>query len=118
MESSKRGCDLGICVLKRWPFQKHIAIVSCDLRTSLGARACVQVLCVQKTRRFAFAFLSPLRIKHTQFGNFAPSHRGNDQQYRNKHNQIRTLSLGMTALWTYASRPVQIQIRVGLELTD
>ena len=29
-------------------------------QTSLGARACVQVLCVQKMRRFAFAFLSPL----------------------------------------------------------
>ena len=36
-----------------------------DFQTSLGARACVQVLCVQKTRRFAFAFLSPLRLAAT-----------------------------------------------------
>ena len=34
----------------------------CDLKTSLGARACVQVLCVQEMRRFAFAFLSPLSL--------------------------------------------------------
>ena len=29
----------------------------------------------------------------------APSHRGNDQTYLNKHTQMCTLSLGMTALW-------------------
>ena len=46
---------------KTLAFKKSIAIAFCDLWTSLGARACVQVLCVQKTRRFAFAFLSPLR---------------------------------------------------------
>ena len=46
---------------KTLAFKKRIAILSCDLEASLGARACVQVLCVQKTRRFAFAFLSPLR---------------------------------------------------------
>ena len=45
---------------KTLAFKKRIAIVFCVLKTSLGARACVQVLCVQKTRRFAFAFLSPL----------------------------------------------------------
>ena len=45
---------------KTLAFKKRIAIVSCDLGVSLGARACVQVLCVQKTQRFAFAFLSPL----------------------------------------------------------
>ena len=46
---------------KTLAFKKRIAIVFfCDLKTSLGARACVQVLCVRKTRRFAFAFLSPL----------------------------------------------------------
>ena len=47
---------------KTLAFKKRIAIISCDLGASLGARACVQVLCVQKTQRFAFAFLSPLRI--------------------------------------------------------
>ena len=47
---------------KTLAFKKRIAIVFCDLKTSLGARACVQVLCVQKTRRFAFAFLSPLKL--------------------------------------------------------
>ena len=45
---------------KTLAFKKRIAIVFCDLKTSLGARACVQVLCVQKTRRLAFAFLNPL----------------------------------------------------------
>ena len=45
---------------KTLAFKKRIAIVFCDLKASLGARACVQVLCVQKTRRSAFAFLSPL----------------------------------------------------------
>ena len=45
---------------KTLAFKKRIVIIFCDLKTSLGARACVQVLCVQKTRRFAFAFLSPL----------------------------------------------------------
>ena len=45
---------------KTLAFGKRIAIIFCDLEASLGARACVQVLCVQKTRRFAFAFLSPL----------------------------------------------------------
>ena len=48
---------------KTLAFKKRIAIVFafCDLKSSLGARACVQVACVQKTRRFAFAFLNPLR---------------------------------------------------------
>ena len=45
---------------KTLAFKKRIAIISCVLEASLGARACVQVLCVQKPRRFAFAFLSPL----------------------------------------------------------
>ena len=39
MESPKRGCDLGTCVLKRNAFKKRIAIVFCDLKTSLGARS-------------------------------------------------------------------------------
>ena len=56
MESPKRGCDLGTCMVKRWR-----AIISCVLEASLRARACVHVLCAQKMRRFAFAFLSPLR---------------------------------------------------------
>ena len=42
--------------------QKRIAIIFCDLKTSLGARACVQVTCVQKTRRFVLAFLNLLRF--------------------------------------------------------
>ena len=41
-------------------FKTRIAIISCVLEASLGARACDQVLCIQKTQRFAFAFLSPL----------------------------------------------------------
>ena len=45
---------------KTLAFKKRIAITSCDLEASLGARDCVQVPCVQKTQRFAFAFLSPL----------------------------------------------------------
>ena len=36
--------------------------------------------------------------------------------YRNKHTQICTLSLGMTALWPYSNRAVQI--RVGFELAE
>ena len=51
---------------KTLAFKKRNAIAFCDLKTSLGARACVQVLCVQKTRRFAFAFLSPLSFCTTQ----------------------------------------------------
>ena len=64
MESRKRGCDLGPCRGKNASVQKRIAIVfsNCDLKTSLGARACVWVACVQKARRFAFAFLNPLRL--------------------------------------------------------
>ena len=33
---------------KTLAFNKHIAIISCVLEASLGARACVQVLCIQK----------------------------------------------------------------------
>ena len=57
MESLQSGYDLGTCVVKH--VQKRIAIMLCDLEASLGARACVQVLCVQKTQCFAFALLSP-----------------------------------------------------------
>ena len=46
---------------KTLAFKKRIVIISCVLEASLGARVCVQALCVQKTRHFAFAFLSPLR---------------------------------------------------------
>ena len=44
MESPKRGCDLGPCVVKRERSKKRIAIIFCDLKTFLGAstaRACV-----------------------------------------------------------------------------
>ena len=34
--------------------------MSCDLGASLAASTCVQALCVQQLRRFAFALLSPL----------------------------------------------------------
>ena len=61
MESPKRGLRFRDLRSKTLAFKKRIAIAFCDLKTSLGARACVRVLCVQKTRRFAFAFLSPLR---------------------------------------------------------
>ena len=44
---------------KTLAFKERIAIIFCVLEVSLGARACVRVLCVHKTRRFAFAFLSP-----------------------------------------------------------
>ena len=48
---------------KTLALKKRIAIISCDLEASLGARTCVQVPCVQKSRRFAFAFfLSPLSV--------------------------------------------------------
>ena len=50
---------------KTLAFKRRIAMISCVLEASLGARACVQVLCVQKTRRFAFAFLNPLRYRLT-----------------------------------------------------
>ena len=45
---------------KTLAFTRRIAIIFCDLKTSLGARACVYGACVQKTRRCAFAFLNPL----------------------------------------------------------
>ena len=61
MESPKRGCDLGTCVLKSK--KKRIAIVFfCDLKTSLGARACVQVLCVQKNAAFRVCVLKPTKF--------------------------------------------------------
>ena len=44
MESPKRGCDLGTCVVKRQRLKKRIAIISYGLEASLGARACVQFL--------------------------------------------------------------------------
>ena len=37
---------------KTLAFKKRMAITSCDLEVSLGARACIQVLCVQKTAAF------------------------------------------------------------------
>ena len=37
---------------KMLAFKDRTAIVSCDLEASLGARVCVQVTCVQRTRRF------------------------------------------------------------------
>ena len=42
-------------------FKKNTAFGSCDLKASLGARACVQVTCVQQSRRFTFALLNPRR---------------------------------------------------------
>ena len=48
---------------KTLAFKSRIAILSCVLEACLGARACIhQVLCDQKTQRFAFAFSSPLRF--------------------------------------------------------
>ena len=44
---------------KTLAFEKRIAIISCVLEASLGARACVQVLGVRKTQRFAFCVLMP-----------------------------------------------------------
>ena len=59
MGSPHRGCDLRTCDSKRWRSKTH-----CDyflrFRGFPRARACVQVLGIQKTQRFAFAFLSPL----------------------------------------------------------
>ena len=59
MESPKRGCDLGPCVVIASAQKTH-----CDhllyLEASLGSRVSVQLLCVQKTMGFAFALLSPL----------------------------------------------------------
>ena len=65
MESPKRGCDLGPCVLQTLAFKKRIAISFCDLKTSprgqglrLGplrsknAAFCVCVLKPTKTRTF------------------------------------------------------------------
>ena len=48
------------------------------------------------------------------------SHQRNDWPYRNKHTQICTLSLGMTALWdpTGPYSNGAVQIRVDLELAD
>ena len=46
---------------KTLAFKNRIAIISCVLEASLMARACVRARCVEKTRRFVFAFLSPLR---------------------------------------------------------
>ena len=37
MESPKRGCDFRALRSKTQAFKKRIAIVSCDLKTSLGA---------------------------------------------------------------------------------
>ena len=64
MESPKKGCDLGTCVTrgKTLAFEKRIAIISCVLEASLGARACVQAFCVEKKSGFlrlrSQAFLS------------------------------------------------------------
>ena len=45
---------------KTLAFKRCVAISFWDLKISLGARACVPP-CVQKMRRFAFAFLNPRR---------------------------------------------------------
>ena len=41
-------------------FKKLIASASLRFRDAFGARACVQVPCVPKSRRFVFALLSPV----------------------------------------------------------
>ena len=46
----------------------------------------------------------------------AHSRGGNDQPYSNKHTQICTLLVGMTAHWTYSNWVVHT--RVGLELSE
>ena len=76
------------------------------------ARKSFAILSLEVSRDMKSVAAGPLS-KHTQF---APSHLDSDQPYRNKHIQICTLSLGMTALWTYSNRAVQI--RVGLELAE
>ena len=64
MESPKRGCDLGTCVVKRWRFKKlRIAIISCVLKASRGARACVQVDPLRsKNVAFCVCVLEPTKI--------------------------------------------------------
>ena len=44
---------------KALALRKLIETIACDLEVFLGERACVQILCVSKLRRFAFALLSP-----------------------------------------------------------
>ena len=46
---------------KTQAFKKHIAIISCVLEASLGARVCVQVLCIKKNAAFCVFGLKPLR---------------------------------------------------------
>ena len=62
MESPKRGLRGKTLALKR---RTAIIVISCDVEASLGARACIQVLdsfAFKKTRRFAFALLSPPKV--------------------------------------------------------
>ena len=48
MKNPKRGCDLGPCILKRQRSKKAMRSFFFDLKTSLGARACVQVFAFKK----------------------------------------------------------------------
>ena len=52
---------------KRLAFKKLIAIIFCNLKTSLGARACVQVLCVQKNAAFCVCVLKPTKPPIQEF---------------------------------------------------
>ena len=47
------------------------------------------------------------QIKYTQICRLTPAEY---QPYRNKHTQICTLSLGMTAVWPYSNGAVQIEV--------
>ena len=58
MESPKKRLRFRDLRSKTLAFKKRNAIAFCDLKTSLGARACVQVLCVQKNAAFCVCVLS------------------------------------------------------------
>ena len=47
---------------KTLALQKRIAIISCVSEDSLGARACVQALCVQKNAAFRVCVLKPTKV--------------------------------------------------------
>ena len=84
---SVRACVLKRSVLNRLPngkpqerlrfrdlrgkplaFKKRIAIILCVLEASLGARACVQVLCVQNTHAaFCVCVLKPTNRRLTNY---------------------------------------------------
>ena len=66
MESSKRGCDLGTCVVKR---QRSTDVlppsIACDLEASLGPGLAFRFFVFEKGGVLILALLSPLRAKPT-----------------------------------------------------